>query len=82
MEVARVKATILYDEHGAILAISKAVDLKAAGSKFSKVGMVPRRGQRLIEAELSREDAARPLRDLHTAYRVDPATSKLVKAGR
>lgn len=76
------KATILYDEHGTILAISKAVDLKAAGSKFSKVGMVPRRGQRLIEAELSGEDDARPLRELHTAYRVDPASAKLVRVGR
>lgn len=76
------KATILYDEHGTILAISKAVDLKTAGSKFTRVGMVPRRGQLMIEAELSPEDDARPLRELHAAYRVDSATSKLVKANR
>lgn len=74
------KASILHDEHGKIIAISKAAHLKKAGSKFTSVGMVPGPGQRMIEVELGAEDDARPLRELHTAYRVDVANSKLVKA--
>jgi hypothetical protein len=73
------KATVLHDEHGKIIAISKIINLKEAGSKFSSFGMVPGPGQRMIETELSPEDHARPLREIHTAYRVDIATSKLVK---
>ena len=74
------KATILHDEHGKIIAISKIGNLKQAGSKFTTVGMRPGPHQRMIETELSAEDDARPLPELHTAYRVDITTSKLVKA--
>jgi hypothetical protein len=35
------KATILHDEHGKVIAVSKIGDLKEAGSKFTKVGMIP-----------------------------------------
>jgi hypothetical protein len=76
------KATVLHDEHGKIIAISKIGNLKESGSKFTKVGMVAGPGQGMIETELSPEDDARPLRELHTAYRVDVATSKLLKASR
>jgi hypothetical protein len=76
------KASILHDEHGKIIAISKIGDLKHAGSKFMKVGMVAGKGQRIVETELSAEDSARPLRELHEAYYVDVATSKLAKAKR
>ena len=73
------KSTILHDEHGEIVAISKIGNLKEAGSKFVKVGMVPGAGQRVLEIELSREEEKRTLRDLHAEYRVDLATSKLIK---
>jgi hypothetical protein len=73
------KTTILHDEHGMILSVSKVGDLAAAGSKFTRVGMVPGQGQRLIEVELSAEDEKRPLGALHATYRVDVAASKLVK---
>ena len=73
------KTAILHDEHGKILSVSKVGDLKAAGSKFARVGMVPGPGQRLVEIELSAEDEKRPLRELHAAYRVDVASSKLTK---
>lgn len=76
------KAAVLHDEHGRILSVSKVGDLKAAGSKFSRVGMIPGPGQRLIEVEMSKEDDKRPLRELHAAYRVDTASSKLVKKAR
>jgi hypothetical protein len=73
------RVSILHDEHGRILSISKPVDLKRAGSKFTSFGMVPGAGQRLIEVDLSEDDAARPLHEIHSAYRVDVASSKLVK---
>jgi hypothetical protein len=76
------KASVLHDEHGKIIAISKVGDLKLSGSKFTKVGMVPGPGQRVIETELSAEDSARSLTEFHDAYQVDIATSKLVKAKR
>jgi hypothetical protein len=73
------KSTILHDEHGEIIAISKIGSLKEAGSKFVKVGMVPGAGQRALEIELSGEQEKQTLRDLHAEYRVDVATSKLIK---
>ena len=73
------KASILHDEHGRILSISKAVDLKASGSKFTSFGMVPGAGQRVVEVELSAADAKRPLPELHAAYRVDTVSRGLVK---
>lgn len=76
------KAAILHDEKGNIIAISKVGNFKAAGSKFVTVGMVPGPGQGIVETELSAEDDARTLTELHTFYRVDKATSKLVKASR
>jgi hypothetical protein len=72
------KTTILHDEHGRILSISKVGELTAAGSKFMRVGMVPAAGQRLLELELSSEDEQRSLSDLHRSYRVDVAGQKLV----
>jgi hypothetical protein len=73
------KATILHDEHGRIIAISKIGDLKESGSKFAKVGMLPGPGQRMLETELSEKDERLPLRELHSEYRVDSAAGKLVK---
>ena len=67
------RVSILHDEHGRILSISKPVDLKRAGSKFTSFGMVPGAGQRLIEVDLSEDDvdlseddAARPLHEIHS----------------
>jgi hypothetical protein len=73
------KMTILHDEHGRILSIAKVGDLKAAGSVFARVGLVPGPGQQLAEFELSADDEKRPLRELHATYRIDRATKKLVK---
>jgi hypothetical protein len=73
------KATILHDEHGRIIAISRIGDLKKAGSKFVEVGMIPGAGQRMLEIELSGKVEGRSLLELHKEYRVDLATSKLVK---
>lgn len=73
------KASILHDEHGRILSISKAVDLKVSGSKFTSFGMTPGAGQRMVEVELSAADEKRPLRELHASYRVDTTSQKLVK---
>jgi hypothetical protein len=73
------KTIILHDARGRILSIAKVGDLKAAGSVFAKVGLVPGPGQQLAEIELSAEDENRPLRELHATYQIDTATKKLVK---
>jgi len=71
------KATVLYDEHGRIVAISNTDGREEAGSKFDRVGMVPGPGQRILDVELNDDDAGRPLSDLHDKYRVDLTTSTL-----
>jgi hypothetical protein len=73
------KATVLHDEHGRILGISKIEDLKKSGSKFVKAGMMPRTGQRTVEINLSKELDSRPLCELHNEYRVDITKSRLVR---
>ena len=73
------KVSIVHDEHGRIISISKIGNLKKAGSKFVKVGMVPGPGQRLIEIELNGEQERKTLTELHRDFLVDPATSKLMK---
>jgi hypothetical protein len=73
------KATILHDEHGKIIAISKSVNLKQAGSKFTHVGMIPGPGQAKVEIELDEEQERKPVPELHKEYRIDRATSRLVK---
>ena len=72
------KATVAYDESAEIVAISKAVDLREAGSKFTEAGVLPRQGQYALEVELTGELASTRLRDIHLHYRVDHAASKLV----
>lgn len=73
------KASVLHDERGEIIAISKIGDLQASGSKFANAGMVPAPGQTLVDVEFPADDADRPLRELHEQYRVDVASKKLVK---
>ena len=75
------KASVVHDEHGEIISISRVGNLKEAGSKFSKVGMVPGKGQRLVEVDLGGDTEKKSLQDLHRDYRVDTTTSKLVKRG-
>jgi hypothetical protein len=75
------KTIVLHDEHGTITSIAKIGDLKQAGSKFTSAGLVAGPGQRALEVTLSAEDEKRPLNDLHTRYRVDVSTGKLVKKG-
>jgi len=73
------KTMMLCDDQGAIIAIAKIGDLKAAGSKFVSAGMIPSPGQRILEVELSAEEEKQSLRDLHTNYRVDVSAAKLAK---
>ncbi len=73
------KATVVYDEHDQIIAISKVADLKRAGSKFVKAGIMPGKGQRTLDVELTEELASMRLRDVHKHYHVNRVTSKLVK---
>ncbi|RKT14296.1 hypothetical protein B0G69_7545 [Paraburkholderia sp. RAU2J] len=73
------KAMILHDEHGKIISISKVGNLKEAGSKFLRVGMVPGPGQRVLEVELDAAQERLPIRDLHGGFHVDVAASRLVK---
>ena len=73
------KATVVHDDRGDIVAIAKIGDLARAGSKFTRAGLLATDGQRVVEIELSEEQAARPAREIHATYRVDPATSKLVQ---
>jgi hypothetical protein len=76
------KATILHDEHGKVIAVSKIGDLKEAGSKFTKVGMIPGKGQRMLEVELSGDEANRSILEIHTEYVVDVRNAKLVKKNK
>ena len=55
------KVSVLHDEHGQIIAISKLEDIRAAGSKFSRVGMIPGKGQRIAEILLSEEQKHKSL---------------------
>jgi hypothetical protein len=73
------RLSILHDQHGQIIATAKVGNLKEAGSKFSKVGMVPRKGQGLVEIELTGGLENVPSQDLNNNYRVDLHTAKLVK---
>jgi hypothetical protein len=73
------KITVLHDEHGAIVAISRIENLHSAGSKFTKVGMMPAAGQHMIEVELSGEEEQQSVKELHESYRVDVSTHKLIK---
>lgn len=73
------KVSVLHDKNGQIIAISKTDDLPAPGSKFTRVGMISRQGQELLEVELSKEHEQHSLRQLHEQYRVDASAKKLVK---
>jgi hypothetical protein len=73
------KASIIFDEHDNIVSIAKAVDLKEAGSKFSRAGLLPGKGQRKIDVELTADTHKMPLRDVHRHFRVDQAKGKLVR---
>jgi hypothetical protein len=65
------KISVLHDQDGNIIAISKVGDLQAAGSKFSRVGMRPGNGQHLLEIVLRGEQGRKSLRELHDEYRVE-----------
>lgn len=75
------KATVLYDEHGRILAVSQVEDRDQAGSTFDSVGMVPGPGQRALEAEFPDDLAERAPASLHEEFRVDPVSGSLVRKG-
>ena len=70
------KTQILHNEKGTIIAIAKVI---APPKGFRGAGMISGSGQKLIEVELSPEDEKLSLDKLHAIYRVDMATSKLVK---
>jgi hypothetical protein len=73
------KALILHDEHGKIIAVSKVVDQHVSGSKFTSYGMIPRAGQKVLEIEIDKDLESKPLREFHEHYQVDVAQSKFVK---
>ncbi len=75
------KISVLHDQNGEIIALSKVGDLSAAGSKFTRVGMQPGKGQHLLEIELSKEQERKSLLELHNEHRVDLTASKLVRKG-
>jgi hypothetical protein len=73
------KATVVYDEGGEIIAISKEIDPREAGSGFTEVAIIPGEGQHAFDVELTGELAGMRLRDIHQRYRVDRVASKLVE---
>jgi hypothetical protein len=73
------KALILYDEQGKIIAVSRVVDPQAHGSKFTSYGMIPRAGQKVLEIELDKDLESKPLREFHEHHQVDVARSKLAR---
>ncbi|MFZ0088274.1 MAG: hypothetical protein WAL63_02120 [Solirubrobacteraceae bacterium] len=72
------KITVAHDSSGEIVSMAKIGDLAQAGSKFTRAGLVPGGDQKVVEIDLSDEQAARPMREIHASYRVDPATSTLL----
>jgi hypothetical protein len=78
--MSEMKLIIVHDKNGHIVAISKVVDPKQVGSKFVEVGLIPGKGQRMLEVELTGESDEMPLREIYRLYRVDHARSKLVKS--
>ena len=73
------KVTIPHDDRGVILSIAKIEDLQKAGSKFASVGMIPGPGQNTLDVDLADEPKERSLLELHREYRVDIASTTLVK---
>jgi hypothetical protein len=73
------KISVLHDEHGQIIAISQVEDIRAAGSKFSRAGMIPGKGQRISEILLNDEQEHKSLLELHNEHYVNAITSTLVK---
>jgi hypothetical protein len=71
--------TVVHDDRGEIVAIAKIGDLAQAGSKFTRAGLLAGEGQSVVEIELSEEQAERAVREIHASYRVDPASSRLVR---
>jgi hypothetical protein len=76
------KATILHDEHGHIIAIAQVGDLKAAGSKFDRAGILPMSSQQVVEVDLTDDYGKISPLDLPRDYKIDVAYSKLVKKDR
>ena len=74
------KATVVHDENGRIIAITKAVDLQEAGSKFTRAGIIPGPGQYALDMELTGELERMRLLDIHRSHLVDRVASKLVRA--
>jgi hypothetical protein len=76
------KVTVVHDDQGEIVSIAHVGDLAQAGSKFTRAGLLPGEGQTVVEVELSEEQAALPLRELHTSCRIEPGSSTLVQKSR
>ena len=73
------KVSVLHDQNGTIIALSQIVDLRAVGSQFTRVEMLPGTGQHLLEVDLRGEHEGKSLLELHNGYRVEIGTSKLIK---
>jgi hypothetical protein len=71
------KITILHDDHGQIIATSKTAD--SAPGEFKGLGIIPRKGQKLLEIELSGGLEHAPIHELYKHYHIDVHNSKLVK---
>lgn len=73
------KINVVHDSRGEIVSIARIGDLAQAGSRFTRAGLLPGHEQSVAEVELSDEQAARPLREIHASHRVDPVTCRLVR---
>jgi hypothetical protein len=73
------KATVLHDQNGHIIGISKVIDAKVAGPKAIEASIIPGNGQFMLDIDLSHEHAAIRLLDIQKHYRVDRDKSELVK---
>jgi hypothetical protein len=73
-----VKLSVLHDQDGKVLALSRSGPPAATGSGYAKVGILPRQGQMVTEVELGKDLEAVPLLELHKKCRVDAAKARLV----
>jgi hypothetical protein len=75
------KVSVVSDEQGRIVSVSKFGDVGEKVSGIMKAGVVPERGQTVHEVELPAELHQISLLELHTGFRIDSATGhpRLVK---
>jgi hypothetical protein len=75
------KVSVVTDQHGRIISVSRFGDVGEKVSGIAKAGVVPEHGHAVHEIELSGELERVSLLDIHKGFRIDSAAGhpRLVK---